>query len=494
MVLRHSTFIFGSTCAITGAATLLAACGEGVIGPAGATPFSTQTGADGGLQIANNNPGQRSGDGDGDGGAGTSSGTSSGTGAGDDSGDVTGPTGPVQTANPCIAAGTCTPPVACDALSSVKGSWKSISPTPFLVPGNMEVLAVAVNPEDETVYASAGNVTNGGACPSGQKCPSEGTGILKSSDCGASWTPISNKTGDTADLFTGDPWAMLIDPVTPATMYMNNGYGNNPTIYKSVNGGVDFKALNPDPKHLVATGGGVPFVQSIAMERTNHLHLAVTFHENCASPLTPMCLSQSFDGGTTWTLINGPTSIPNWTIDGWLEGTAISILGSTSIILSGPAGIWYTGNSGTSWKQIVAQGFTANYAGSTHVGSNGVLFIGANNNAGPNGIFTAAAASGSSPPFATASGLLSVTGLSKAPPSTVIIDDGLNLYATNTAGDDSQPVWTAPLAAPTTWKQMPDKMCNGSTCRGSNEMAYDAVHHVIYSASWGAGLWRLVSQ
>jgi photosystem II stability/assembly factor-like uncharacterized protein len=38
-------------------------------------------------------------------------------------------------------------------------------------------------------------------------------------------------------------------------MYMNNGYGNEPTIYKSTNGGVDWTALNPDPEHLV----GMPF-------------------------------------------------------------------------------------------------------------------------------------------------------------------------------------------------------------------------------------------
>ena len=38
---------------------------------------------------------------------------------------------------------------------------------------------------------------------------------------------------------------------------------------------------------------------------------------------------------------------------------------------------------------------------------------------------------------------------------------------------------------------MPDMICNGSVCRGANEMAVDYVTHVIYAANWGSGLWRI---
>jgi hypothetical protein len=41
---------------------------------------------------------------------------------------------------------------------------------------------------------------------------------------------------------------------------------------------------------------------------------------------------------------------------------------------------------------------------------------------------------------------------------------------------------------------MPDEICGPLNCRGANQMAFDANHHVIYSANWGAGLWRLVTQ
>jgi hypothetical protein len=78
------------------------------------------------------------------------------------------------------------PPVSRDSLSKVVGVWQDISPAAFYMPANLETLAVAVNPKDETVFAVAGNVTNGSSGPAGTTCPSMGTGIYKSGDCGAS--------------------------------------------------------------------------------------------------------------------------------------------------------------------------------------------------------------------------------------------------------------------------------------------------------------------
>ena len=186
-----------------------------------------------------------------------------------------------------------------------------------------------MNPKDDAVFASAGNVTNAGACPSGQTCPSGGTGILKSQDCGATWTPISDETPGTpsANFLTGALWSMLIDPVDTDTMYVANGYGTDPTIYKSVDEGIDWVELNPDPTHAVAST--VPPVQSISIDPSDHNHLAITFHADCAAPWTPWCFSQSTDGGSTWQLFNGPTSVPGFTVTGWSEGASISVLGAT---------------------------------------------------------------------------------------------------------------------------------------------------------------------
>ncbi len=432
---------------------------------------------------------------------GPATGNDAGAVTGNDSGAFT--EGGPRNVDPCIEAGTCKPPVDCGSLSGVAGTWQNVSPQAFIDPPNMETLAVVVNPEDGTVYAAAGNVTNGGACPDGGQCPSQGTGVLASSDCGATWTRVSSDAmgSDSARLLTGDPWAMLIDPVDPQTMYIDNGYGDGPTLYRSSNGGVDWTALNPDPEHVVASG--LPFVQAIAMDPYDHQHLAVTFHDNCASPYTPWCFSQSTDGGATWHEFNGPTSVPGFTITGWMEAASISILGPTSYIALSPGGVYFTSNAGAAWTLVLAEIDNTSYAGSTHILPDGTLVIG--NSAGP--LYTSAPAPGHDPPFALyqapslpvpqprlpfTTGLSpAVMSLANAPQGTQIVDDGVDVYAST---GQSPPFWKAPLSATTSWTQMPDTICKGGVCRGSNQMAYDAVHHVIYSANWGAGLWRFATR
>jgi hypothetical protein len=463
------------------------ACGaiDGKIGDPGAsTPLLHAAGAGGSVGVGGDDAGSPSGTGD------DSPGTT-GTGGTTDPGAPD--AGPVVTVNPCIAAGNCAPPVACGALSTVIGQWQNVAPSQFTSPVNMETYVVAVNPEDETVFAAAGNVTNGGACPSGMSCPSHGTGVYKSSDCGSTWAKVSTGT-KSANFNNGGLWALVIDPVIPQTMYVANGYGSDPTIYRSMDGGVNWVELSPDSAHVVGNQSSVPSVQDVAIDPYNHLHLAVSFHENCSAPYNPLCLSQTTDGGNTWKEFNGPSSIPGWTITGWMEGSSLSILGATAYIFTSPAGTWYTGNGGTTWKQIIAQGFTGNYPGSTHIASDGTLYIGATNNNSPINIAYSRPDMDASPPFALAVGTPAVSALANAPPSTVIIDDGINLYAANTGGTPTQPFWTAPLSNPTAWKQMPDHICGPLICRGANQMAYDSVHHIVYSANWGAGLWRLAAR
>ncbi len=394
---------------------------------------------------------------------------------------------------------------SCSGLSGATGHWQNISPSAFTSPPNMEVLAVVVNPQDDSVFAAAGNVTNGGACPAGTTCPSAGTGIYKSTDCGATWSRVSDTTPgtDSANLLTGDPWAMLIDPVEPQTLYVNNGYGSGPTLYKSVDGGVHWASLNPDPDLVV--GKGSPFVQAIAIDPRDHMHLAVTFHDDCGSPYTPWCFSRSSDGGATWKEFNGPTSVPGFTIDGWMEASSISILGPSSYIVLSPGGVYFSGDEGGTWTLVLAQIDDASYAGSTHIGPDGTLYIG--DSAGT--LYTSAPAPTREPPFAIyqapmlpvpqprlpfQTGLSpAVTALAGSPQAVAIIDDGVSLFA-STSSTQSPPFWTAPLSDTTAWTQMPDSICVGSLCRGSNELAYDADHHIVYSASWGAGLWRLVTR
>lgn len=373
------------------------------------------------------------------------------------------------------------PPVDCTKLSSVVGVWQNISPPALLTPPNMEVYSVAVNPVDGTVFMSGGNNTNGGACPQGAQCPQTLTGLMRSSDCGATFSRINSVEAgtDSANLITGALWAMVMDPKHPDTMYVANGYGMNPTLYKSSNAGVDWKALNPDPS------GKLNFVQAVAVSPDDSQHLAITWHVTCEAPRTPFCLSTSADGGDTWTLFDGPSSIPGWKIEGWMEASAISILGPTSYLLTTPAGIWYSGDTGATWSQLAPEIVYATYSGSSVI-AGGDLFI-----AGAGHIWKSAAAAGD-PPFELAAAK-PLTMLPNSPTVTALVSDGKNLYV-GSSRDGAHQLWTASLGDTSKWTQTTDDICTGEVCRGPNEMAYDPVHHVVYAANWASGLWRLVTR
>ncbi len=222
----------------------------------------------------------------------------------------------------------------CSGLAGQVGVWQNISPPAFSSPSNVEAIAVVVNPLTGTVFATASNWTNGGN-------PQSSSGILRSNDCGATWAVANDQTpgSNSARLSTGNVWGMVIDSDVPSTMYAVNGYGELPTIHKSTDHGVHWIALDPDPTKRVSG----TFVQAIGMNPRNHQHLAVTFHLGCgtAAPFS-WCFSYSKNGGTTWTVFDGPTSIPHWDIPtaGWVEGTSIAVLGTDSYLIQSAAGLW----------------------------------------------------------------------------------------------------------------------------------------------------------
>ncbi len=396
-------------------------------------------------------------------GAGTSTGGSGSNSSGNGGGGApgTGGSGPIVIA----------PPVDCSKLSTVVGTWQNISPPELLNPTNIENFTVVVSPKDGTVFTTGGNLTNGAACGD---CPQAFTGILRSNDCGATFKKVNENASGTAgaNLETGVLWAMLIDSEQPQTLYVANGYGTNPTMYKSTDGGITWRALKTDPDD------NLHFVQAIAISPFNHNHIALTYHEDCKAPRTPACLSRSLDGGETWKVFDGPKQAP-----GWMEGASVSILGENSYVLSATAGIFYTGDSGVTWTQLAKDVIYGSYPGTTAI-AGGTLFI-----AGDGHVWSSPAAAGD-PPFELGTSK-QVKQLPNSPLVASFVSDGVTLFAgSNREGE--QPMWTMPLSDPSGWKQMPDKICGAKQCRGPNQMAYDPVHHIIYSANWGAGLWRYV--
>jgi hypothetical protein len=82
------------------------------------------------------------------------------------------------------------------------------------------------------------------------------------------------------------------------------------------------------------------------------------------------------------------------------------------------------------------------------------------------------------------------TKLPNSPIATAIIDDGVSLFASNGWDMSGQPFYRAPLGNPGAWTQMKSP----SVVSGGNPMVYDSAHHIVYSANWSGGLWRLVTR
>jgi hypothetical protein len=322
----------------------------------------------------------------------------------------------------------------------------------------MQSIAVAVNQQEGSVYAAASNATNGG---------NGSTGIYKSTDCGATWTAWNTGAGQ-ADLATGQLWAMLIDPMNPQIIYVANGYGSNPTLYRSQNGGVDFSPLKPDVMNV--TGTHKDFVQAVAIDPGNSKHIAVTFHDSCGSPFNSCCFSQSTDSGDTWTEFNGPSQV-----DGWQEAASLTIFGATNYFYTCGSGAFYTGDGGKTWSQVIKEVVFGRYAGSTDTTPDGRVYVGA-------GAGTYYSTATTSSPIGS-----SWTAIPNSPNPTTIIDDGVNLYSAQVNGP---PFFSASVSSPMTWTQM----STPSIQDGSNEMARDPAHHIIYSANFENGLYRLVTQ
>lgn len=352
------------------------------------------------------------------------------------------------------------PGTDCDASSPGRvGQWEEITPPEFATPDNMEAATIAVNPIDCSVFATAGNKTNGG---------DGGTGVFKSSDAGATWSKIS--TGENGSkLETGVIWALRIDPVEPDRMYLASGYGNDPTIYRSLDGGVNWTMLDADPDDTVND-----FAQAIGMDRDDPRHLVITWHDNCSAPHTPNCLSRTKDGGDTWEIIDGPAEF-----GGWVEGASISIFGPDSYLLAADSGGWFTADAGASWAHVVDGVHYGVYGGGVHFAPDGAAYLGMTNS----GVFVSHGDRGA--PLGS-----TWTLLPGSPQAALVIDDGTSLYATYLHDFGGQPFWRAPLGDAESWTQMASPVIG----RGAVAIDYDATKHLIYSANGVFGMWRLRTQ
>jgi hypothetical protein len=335
----------------------------------------------------------------------------------------------------------------CDGLGAV-GQFENITPPNIkLNPPYTGPIVVLADPQTSgTLYTTTSQ-----------------SGVYKSSDCGASWTK-TNTGRHAQDLDGGAIWSAVIDPIAPATLYALTGYGPS-GLWKTTNGGVDWDPTLPSMT-------GVPgFVARVTIDPTNHLHLIVNFHDNCSGGHTPVCMAETKDGGSTWKVLDFPTSIKN----GWGEGTSVMPLDEKHWLFEFWE-LYVTSDAGVTWKKT-SDG--AAVQGSYFHANGGPYYLGAQN-----GMLT------------STDGLAWTLIPNSGGGHDAVIGDGTRLFAFDGFQAPSGPnvAWSASYADPTHWSLLPTPGLPAKLSGGFTAADYDADHHLMYVAAQSGGLWRMVTK
>jgi photosystem II stability/assembly factor-like uncharacterized protein len=331
---------------------------------------------------------------------------------------------------PCNASGP----------AAAVGTWENI--TPAGIPQNSAndygSNSFVINPRDTaTVYLG-----------------SNGHGVFKTTDCGATWIKISTGAGSAA-LDGGRQWSMVIDPIEPNVLYTISGYGPG-GVYKSRDGGVSWtQILTKDVTQYTPYGG---FIERVTMDPTDNRHLLVSFHTPCEGPYAPDCFAETSDAGTTWRLIK--VSAPNAE-----DGGQIMLDRKTWLFGSTFGGIWRTGDGGTTWARV-----TSEYASdSLYQTKSGTYLV-----AGPNGILQSA-------------DCISWSKLPNSPGARALAGDGTTVYSVDRY---NRPFYHQALESSlTSWREYPSTVSKGGWM-----LKYDPDHRLLYSSNESAGFWRVLTK
>lgn len=341
---------------------------------------------------------------------------------------------PRHVVSPCPAAGTGT------------GTWENVTPeglnlaADFKTPAgdNFGAHAFVIDPQDTaTVYLG-----------------SSGQGIFKSTDCGATWIHVSH-----GDVDQGRNGSMVIDPIDSQVLYTDGRYG--PVgVFKSTNGGVDWKQILPPDIASAFIFGGM--VEWIAMDPTDHRHLTVTPHFNCEGAHAPNCMLETMDGGDTWRVID------NVPAAGELSGQ-VMLDRNTWLVALPFGGLWRTADGGATWAHVY-DGGAGPYI---YTAADGSYYM-PGNLAGV--IHSTDGINWTPIPSANQSGALAATK------TALFSDIGLN---------DSM-YFSAPIDNPTQWSgldKVPVPQGNGGWM-----LHGDADHNIVYSSNFKGGFWRYVQK
>lgn len=340
-------------------------------------------------------------------------------------------------------------PGDCSNLPAV-GKWESIAPVtaPDATSGKNYSEAIVVDPFDPaTVWLGTGFA-----------------GIFKSTNCGATWTHV-NTGRNAAAMDNGSHGSMAVDPVDAGTMYTTSLFGAW-GLWKTTNGGVDWdQVFGPESEVAKVTQNSI---DAISMDPTDHKHLVIGMHTNCAEPYAPTCQAETKDSGATWKIIKTPNAM-------WEEGAGPWVLGAKSWLYAGLE-LYLTVDSGSTWSKVTPAGAWSFSGGEVQVhtipqGTDGTYYL-----ASSQGIVK----SGDGKVWSLVPNFSSrVVGFA--------VGNG-SLYASD---QWSAGYYTASQSNPDMWTKLPAPMLPEGS--GAPYLAIDSAHHVLYSSNFNTGLWREVT-
>jgi photosystem II stability/assembly factor-like uncharacterized protein len=283
-------------------------------------------------------------------------------------------------------------------------------------------------------------------------------GLWRTVDAGSNWTKIGK---------LDEPVRVRVDPRNSLHLYVGDGVrGATLGFWVSWDGGNTWTK----PPSLAKLGMFVDDVYDVAADPADFKHVLVTSHSpwNLSQFMDGAGVLETKDGGDSW-IVHKP---PNNT---WGQGHNIWFLKNSASWLLGTqsAGYWRTTDSGTTWTQVTKEDM-AHGGGQLYKAKGGLYYASA-----VNGVLKSAD-----------DGVTWTISSGNPKYTTSVYGDGNLLYTHQAYAGGVDSFYTSPETDGMTWTPMGGLKSD----QGPFEMAFDATNRILYSASWGAGIWALKVQ
>ncbi len=309
-------------------------------------------------------------------------------------------------------------------------------------------------------------------------------GFWRSTDCGTTWTKM-NTGANAAGVDGSRGWALDIDPVDTQTLYTAFGFGAG-NLWQTTNGGVDWNKIIPPgvTDSINAFGGSDPDLYDIKVDPFDHHHLIAVFHSWFAGPAG----HGNHDAGVlegryspaskawTFTIHNPPAGMGYAQLIFFLnDGNSWLLVGDDP-----SNGTWRTTDGGASF--VKTNGSYHQHGGCQVYQSGDVYY-----SCGTPGVWRSTDAGAS---WTNVSSIL--------PYTQGLVGDGRFIYAEQAVAG----LFPPPFAAYNSTLYAPESPGDSGWAlfgtqklsNGAKRMAADRMHHIIYAAAWGSGVYRLVTE